>query len=65
MTIAVFVIGLLNVSLAATTGDDKGKEVSTPVPEVIECEKTKSCEMTDIDKLKLPNDNDEKKTDKK
>jgi hypothetical protein len=55
---ATLTVMFLNFSLAANATDS-----IKPTPEVIKCEESGSCEMTEIEKLPKPKK--EKKTDKK
>ena len=55
---ATLAVILLNFSFAAHASDS-----IKPVPEVIKCEESGSCEMTEIEKLPKPKK--EKKIDKK
>jgi len=59
ITVIALAVMLFNTSFAAN-GDDK----KSPAPEVIKCEGSGSCEMTEIEKLPKPKKG-QKKTDKK
>lgn len=52
ITAVALVVMFLSVSFAATK--DVDKKSPAPVPEVIKCEGSGSCEMTEIEKLPKP-----------